>query len=363
MILAMNYVPYLLCLHRRLNLTKPRFDKLNQFFAGDWQKAYEANLKDWQAAGISKQGLEKFFGTPQTLSPQQEQDFLSKSEAILVTCENGVYPDLWQNIAQAPAVFFYRGNGDNLNTKSMAVVGSRKMTDYGQRVLKSLIKPSVEKGVTVVSGLAYGVDTAAHRLALECNVPTVAVLGNGIDEIYPKRNTALATEILAAGGTIVSEYLPRTEARPEYFPQRNRLVTGLAEATIVVEGALKSGSLISARLANEFGRTVWAVPGDVFRLNSQGCNQLIFQGEAGALTHSKFLLESLNLTNTTSLQKVTLSAEEQGFVKVLRQKNEWLLEEFIQHLSLPIAEVSAQLIMLEMKGVIKTTPNKVYYVA
>lgn len=356
----MNYVPYLLCLHRRLNLTKPRFDKLNQFFAGDWQKACQANLKDWQAAGITKQGLEKFFGTPQTLSPKQEQDLLNKSEAALVTCENALYPDLWQNIAQAPALFFYRGNGDNLNTKSMAVVGSRKMTDYGQRVLKSLIKPSVEKGVTVVSGLAYGVDTAAHRLALECRVPTVAILGNGIDEIYPKRNTALATEILAAGGTIVSEYLPRTEARPEYFPQRNRLVTGLAEATIVVEGALKSGSLISARLANEFGRTVWAVPGDVFRLNSQGCNQLIFQGEAGALTHSKFLLESLNLSNTTSLQKIDLSAEERDLVKVLRQKNTWELDLFLAKFKQPASELNSILTLLELKGVVVRRGNQIH---
>jgi len=357
----MNYESYLLSLHRRLNLTRARFEKLNHFFAGDLQKAYKAKLQDWQSAGMDKQGIEKFFSTPETLTPAQETELLGSSQAQLVTCENQLYPDLWQNIAQAPALFFYRGNGENLNTKSIAVVGSRKMTDYGQRVLTSLILPTVEKGVTVVSGLAYGVDTAAHQLALGCKVPTVAILGNGIDEIYPQRNTALATEILTAGGTIVSEYLPRTAARPEYFPQRNRLVAGLAEATIVVEGALKSGSLISARLANEFGRTVWAVPGDVFRLNSQGCNQLIFQGEAGALTDSKFLLESLNLNNTRLLQKVDLSPEEKDLVRILRQKSEWPLEDFMSQFKVPISEVSMRLTLLELKGVVKVFPNKVYY--
>jgi len=356
----MSTPAFLLALHRRLNLTRPRFETLSNFFEGDWQKAYQASISDWQKSGIERRAIEKFFGTPEVRSPLAEMELLQACGAQIITCTDPHYPDLWHHIAQAPALFFYRGNGENLNTKSLAVVGSRKMTTYGERIFGSVLQPVFERKITIVSGLAYGVDAAAHQLALRCKAPTVAVLGNGIDDVYPKRNHPLAQKILEQGGTIVSEYLPQTEARPEFFPQRNRLVVGLATGTVVVEAALKSGSLISARLANDMGRQVWAVPGDIFRGSSAGCNQLIFQGEASALTHAEFLLETLNLQNTVELQKIDLSSEEKSLLKILRQKNVWIVDELIAHLKVSTAEVSAQLITLELKGLIKTSADKVY---
>ena len=347
----MKHVPYLLALHRRLNLTRRRYEKLNTFFEGDWQKVYQARLADWQQTGLDKGTLEKFFSSKETKSPSQEYDLLQAAGAQVITCENEGYPDLWHNVAQSPGVFFCKGDGENLNQKTIAVVGARKITDYGRQVLQKVLRPVFEKRLTVVSGLAYGVDAAAHQLALTCEAPTVAILGNGINEIYPKNNAPLGEKILAAGGTIVSEYLPETEARPEYFPQRNRLVAGLAQATVVVEGALKSGSLITARLANDFGREVWAVPGDIFRSNSAGCNQLVLQGEAAPLLEAKGLLESLNLDKTTLLQKIDLSLFERQLVKILKQKNHWDIEDFTAQFSVPAAEISSGLTMLELKGV------------
>jgi DNA processing protein len=356
----MKSVPFLLDLHRRLNLTKPRFEKLSQFFEGDWQKAAQATIKDWQKAGVDGPGIEKFFGGKSSRSPAEELALLQASGARLVVLGDQDYPDLWHNIAQAPALFFYKGNGDNLNTKSVAVVGSRKMTDYGHRIMQQVLSPVFTKGITVVSGLAYGVDAAAHQLAIASHAPAVAVLGNGIDQIYPQRNTVLAKNILESGGTLVSEYLPQTEARPEYFPQRNRLVAGLSDATVVVEGALKSGSLITARLANDFGRSVWAVPGDIFRVNSAGCNQLIFQGEAAALTSAEFLLESLNLEKAIPLHKIDLTSDELVLVKKLRQKNTWTLDDFMAQFSWSTPEISTHLTLLELKGVLKVSGDKVY---
>lgn len=356
----MHSSAYLLALHRRLKLTRPRFEKLSTFFEGDWQQAYQASIAEWQKAGVDSRGIEKFFGTPETMSPAAEMELIQACGGQIVTSTDPQYPDLWHHIAQAPALFFYRGNGENLNTKSLAVVGSRKMTQYGERVFASVLQLVFARKITIVSGLAYGVDAAAHQLALRCQAPTVAVLGNGIDEVYPKKNHQLAQTILAQGGTIVSEYLPQTEARPEFFPQRNRLVVGLAVGTVVVEAALKSGSLISARLANDMGRQVWAVPGDIFRTNSAGCNQLIFQGEASALTHAEFLLETLNLKKSIKLQKLDLSNQERDLLKFLRQKNVWIIDELMMSLKVSTAEISAPLLTLELKGIVKIKIDKVY---
>jgi len=356
----MNQQPYLLALHRRLKLTRPRFEKLHAFFKGDWQKAYQASFKDWTAAQIDKPGLEKFFSHSETISPSQEYDLLQDSGAKLVTCLQEPYPDLWHHIAQAPALFFYKGSGENLNQKSVAVVGARKMTNYGERALASLLRPVFEKKITVVSGLAYGTDAAAHKLALKCQAPTIAVLGNGIDSVYPKQNSSLAAQILEAGGTLVSEYLPHTQARPEYFPERNRLVAGLAQATVVLEGALKSGSLITARAANDFGRSVWAVPGDVFQANSAGCNELIFQGEATPLTQAQYLLENLKLDNAITLHEINLSDEEKELVKKLRRQSEWWIDDFLAESKQAMPEIMASLVQLELKGVLKFTDNKVF---
>ncbi|NCP66839.1 DNA-protecting protein DprA [bacterium] len=356
----MNHTPYLLALHRRLNLTRPRFEKLNAFFAEDWQKAYQGRISDWQAAGLDKASIEKFFASKEVFSPITEYELLQGCGASFFTCFDSAYPDLWHNIAQPPALFFYKGNGQNLNAKSITVVGSRKVTDYGRQILQKVLKPVFEKRLNVVSGLAYGVDAAAHQLALAVEAPTVAVLGNGIDEIYPKNNQPLADKILAAGGTIISEYLPKTEARPEYFPQRNRLVAGLSQATVVVEGALKSGSLITARLANDFGRDVWAAPGDIFRTNSAGCNQLISQGEAAALVSSDLLSEKLNLLNTTVLHDIDLSDSEKDLIRILKQKPAWQLEDFMNEMRRPPSEISGILTMLEIKGVLKNTGRSVY---
>lgn len=356
----MNQIGYTLALHRRLTLTRPRWEKLNSFFAGDWQKAYQAKLKDWQAADMDPRAIQKFFATPEAFFAAAEAEMLQGSGAQVLSCEDAAYPALWHNIAQSPALLFYRGNVENLNTKCLTVVGSRRMTDYGQRCLNALVKPAAEAGATVVSGLAFGVDAAAHKLALQVGAPTVAVLGNGIDEIQPRTNARLGQEILQSGGTILSEYLPKTEARAEYFPQRNRLVAGLSAASVIIEAQLKSGSLITARLANDFGRSVWAVPGDVFRTNSEGCNQLIGQGEAAPLLAAEQLLDCLKLSSSPDLNTIELSALERDLVKVLQRQSVWEFDEFLSQTEQAASEVSATITLLELKGVVGKQGNQLF---
>lgn len=356
----MKTLGHLLATHRRMNLTRPRYEKLSSFFKGDWPSVYNAKLKDWQASGVDNKGLEKFFGTSSDITPAQELERFNACGAQLLTPEHPAYPPLWHNIPQSPAVVFGRGNLDLLATKSVAVVGSRRMTDYGTRALNKLLGPVFETGITVVSGLAYGVDAAAHQLALKTGTPTVAVLGNGIDHIYPKNNARLAVQILETNGLIISEYLPGVEAIPEYFPQRNRLVAGLAQATVVIEGAVKSGSLITGRLANEFGREVWAVPGDVFRTFSGGPNQLISQGEAAPLLNAEQLLESLRLTRTADPQQLDLTPAEAELVKVLGQQPQWETDIFLSQFSQPAGELNAILTLLELKGVVQQQGSQIY---
>ena len=351
---------FLLAIHRRLRFSTKRFKCLHEFFAGDWEKAYQACLKDWQAAGVDKLGIEKFFSKPEVYSPLGEMELLQQCGAQVLTLLDPLYPVLWQHMAGAPALVLVRGDGENLRQRSVAVVGSRKMTPYGERVLEHFLRPVCERGVTVVSGLAYGVDAAAHRMALACQAPTIAVLGNGIDKVYPRRNEAIGADILAAGGTLISEYLPRTQARPEYFPERNRLVAGLAQATVVVEGALKSGSLITARLANDMGREVWAIPGDVFRAASSGCNQLIARGEAAALTEASQLSEAFKISPQAQRVRPALSNDEQQLLNHVAAQNEWELEVLSQVAALDGAMLSVLLMGLELKGYVRKTGDKVY---
>jgi DNA processing protein len=223
----------------------------------------------------------------------------------------GEFPKALVEIPQPPTELNYRGS---LPSGDLTIVGSRKYTSYGKQAVEELVSGLRGYPVGIVSGLALGIDSLAHEAALKNNLYTLSIPGGGLGDevIYPARHRGLAYKILEAGGGLLSEFEPTFRATHWSFPQRNRLVAGLGDATVVVEGALKSGSLITARLANEFGRDVWAVPGDIFRVNSAGCNQLISGGEAAPLTSAVVLLESLNLKNTTLLHKIDLSRLKPG---------------------------------------------------
>jgi DNA processing protein len=202
------------------------------------------------------------------------------------------YPPLLAEIHNPPVLLFVQGNPQALVGKTLAVVGTRNISDYGQRVCQKLIGELAPAGPTIVSGLARGVDGAAHRQALVHQLPTVAVYGCGLDIITPVSHKGLAREILAADGACVSEYPLGVNASAYTFPQRNRIITGLSHGVLVVEGTLRSGSLISARLALEENRTVFVVPGNLFSPGAEGPHQLIRAG-AVPVTAAPHILEEL----------------------------------------------------------------------
>ena len=213
-----------------------------------------------------------------------------------LSIKNKNYPKLLKEISNPPVNIYVRGDEKILNKSGIAVVGTRNLSAYGEKSTKILVKELVERGFVIVSGLALGIDTIAHQTAIENGGLTIAVLGSSIDDksIYPKENIKLAEEIVKSGGAVISEYPSPFTAKKYTFPQRNRIVSGLSKATVVIEAPEKSGALITAKFALEQNREVFALPGEIFAENSIGTNNLIKQG-AQLITSAKEVIETLGI--------------------------------------------------------------------
>lgn len=277
------------------------------------------------------------------------------------------YPRLLNEIHNPPAVLFVRGNPQVLTGKTLAIVGTRKISEYGHDVVKHVVGgfQAVTPGkVTIVSGLAAGVDGAAHRAALVNGLPTVAVFGCGIDTVFPASHSALAREILEANGALVSEYPPGFPGSQYSFPQRNRIIAGLSYGTLVVEGALKSGSLITARLALEENRSVFAVPGNVFNPVSDGPHQLLRDG-AVLTTCAEDIVTELGWVKvpeqTTqpsllSSSDVAETGEEHPLLAHIGY-DATPIEVVAQRSGLAMTDLQPELLMLELSGAITSCPG------
>ena len=261
-------------------------------------------------------------------------------------------------------MLYYKGNVPLNANRVVAVVGTRNITEYGKACCANLVNDLVDDGVMVVSGLAYGVDTLAHRTAVKSGIPTVGVLANGLNQIYPAINRKLAEEMLANGG-LLSECMSGMPPEKHNFPRRNRIIAGLADAVIVVESALKGGSLITADLANSYNRDVFAFPGRVKDLYSQGCNYLI-------RTHRAYLLENVdNLRYVMGWERPkqqerqttlfrTFSDEEKRIMDCFGKQNTVSLDDLIVGTGLSFPKLSSLLLNLEFDGILLALPGKRY---
>jgi len=223
------------------------------------------------------------------------------------------YPSVLKQIHKAPEKLYYRGNPEIMEaTLLVAFVGTRKATPYGVGICRRLIEDLSLCNVVIVSGLARGIDTVAHRAALQYGLPTIAVMGTGIDNIYPAENEALAREIVAKGGLVVSEYPGETPPRDFQFPMRNRIIAGLCMATVVIEAPEKSGALITAKMAFEENRDVFVVPGDIDREQSVGCNKLLQVSGAMPVLSGQDIIRELGVQRELPLDRKTSSGQESG---------------------------------------------------
>jgi DNA processing protein len=272
----------------------------------------------------------------------------------VLTWDDEGYPSRLKEIDQPPPILYLRGELTAEDSWAVAVVGTRRVTAYGRQVTEELASYLAQNGVTVVSGLARGVDAIAHQAALKAGGRTLAVMGNGVDRIYPPEHRALAEQILASGA-LLSDYAPGTPPESANFPPRNRLISGLSLAVVVVEAGETSGALITAQFAVDQGREVFAVPGNILAPQSKGTNRLIQQG-AHPLLSARDVLETLNLTRVSEqrlVRKVLPTDSVEAQVLNVLAHEPLHVDEIRNQTGLPIERVSATLVMMELKGMVR----------
>jgi len=290
---------------------------------------------------------------------------MEKQQIGYVTILDEAYPALLKQIFSPPLLLFYRGNWNpNIFQKTLGVVGTRRPSPYGATITEKVIEPVIRAGFTIVSGLALGIDAASHRAALAQQAPTIAVLGTTPNQIYPPEHSHLAQEIME-NGLILSENCPGTITNRWNFPARNRIISGLSLGTLVVEGGIKSGAIITARFAVEQNRELFAVPGDILREQSTGPNNLIQQG-AKAVTCGKDILDEFNIMLPDEVQESffpTLTKAEDVIYQVLLQAHCPMgFDELMFQTDRNVGELSTILLSLELKNVVKRIPGNQFLV-
>jgi DNA processing protein len=274
--------------------------------------------------------------------------------------EDKNYPKLLKKIKDPPKVLYFLGEIKE-REDCFAIVGTRRCSTYGKQVALEMAGDLAEAGLTIVSGLAPGIDTFAHRAVVEKKKRTIAVLGTGLDEksIYPKSNLKLAKKILENGGCLISEYPPGTRGTKFTFPQRNRIVSGLSLGVLVVEAKEKSGALITAEYALEQKRPVFAIPGSIYSLNSRGCHRLIKKG-AKLVEKAKDILEGLGIEKKIKKEKIEGRSEEEKLILEILREGALEIEEIIAKTKLPPAKVASLISVLEIEGKIKNLGQNFY---
>jgi len=300
---------------------------------------------------------------PEELAAQQI-DLLQKHHSTLVSFWDEDFPARLKTIADAPAILFVKGSVSGADKFSIAIVGTRQPTTYGTMVTERLTADLVSRGLTIVSGLARGVDTIAHRAALKAGGRTLAVLGSGLDQIYPAENRRLAEEI-AASGAIISEYFFGAKPDAPNFPRRNRIISGLSLGTVVVEAGEKSGALITASMALEQGREVFAVPGSIFSAKSVGAHRLIQEGARlvnsvdDVLSELTAQLELFGKTSQPRAPLAGLNPAEQRLYDLLSHEP-MHIDALARQANLPSAQVLSTLLQLEFKNGVQQLPGKMF---
>jgi DNA processing protein len=289
-------LPYWLAL-RRAGLGSTNFALLLARF-GSISEAWQSSPEQLAAAGVDRRYVASVAKARAKFDRDAELKPIHDLGLRVFTWLDEDFPEPLRNIEQTPPVLFVRGNIGPAFDPAVAVVGTRNVTPYGRQATEHFVTALADAGVAIISGLARGVDAVAHRVAVERGVPTVAVMAGGIDQVYPRENQGLAARIVEHG-CLVSEYPPGIPARPDYFPRRNRILSGLARATLVVEAGEGSGALHTANWAFEQGRDVFAIPGSIFSRQSLGTNQLIREHTAKLVATPEQLCEELNVLTAT----------------------------------------------------------------
>jgi len=338
-----------------------RLNAISNFFSS-FKSAWFSSTADLKMAGVEESASADFLKNKKLIDPEKEFEKLKKEKIEILTIKDAGYPKILKEISLPPFLLYTKGA---LFEKEpcIAIVGTRRCSNYGKQIAEELAADLSEAGLTIVSGLARGIDTAAHKTVASRGKRTIAVLGSGINDknIYPQENLKLAKEIISVGGAIISEFPFGDVGLPYHFPQRNRIISGLSLGTIVVESKMKSGAMITASWAADQGREVFAVPGQINFLTSEGPNYLIKQG-AKLVSNANDILEEFNLQTLFKQKKIKITAaspEEEKILKVL--ENEPLhVDEIIEKTKLSANIVSSTITIMEITGKIKNLGKNIY---
>ncbi|MBC8112437.1 MAG: DNA-protecting protein DprA [Verrucomicrobia bacterium] len=311
-----------------------------------------------------------------------QKSTLQKAESQCLICEKNKvqllfytdthYPERLKTIADAPVLLFYKGNAPLNTQKTVAVVGTRSASPYGKKVTEELVSSLAKfASLLVISGLAYGIDAVAHQTALKYSIPTLGVMATGMDTVYPSEHKNLAAQMLEKGG-LLTEYLWGSKTDPSFFPARNRIIAGLADAVIVVEAARSGGALITAEIANTYLKDVFAVPGNINNKFSEGCNNLIKENKAHLVNRPEDIEYIMNWQWMEENKKITvkndskiwknLPEEQQQVLHLLDKNKEMLFDELSWQSQIPVNKLAGLLLDLELQGLLSALPGKKFVI-
>ncbi len=332
---------------------------------GSAEAVFKAKKSDLLAInGIGEATASQILGSNALKKAEAELKFVKKHRIDVLFFDEDTYPRRLKECYDAPLVLYYRGTADLNHPRIISVVGTRKATDYGRRLCQQLAETLKPYDVLIVSGLAFGIDIAAHKESLQVDIPTVGILGHGLDRIYPQLHKAIAQKMVRNGG-LLTEFPSDTNADKENFPKRNRIIAGLTDATVLVEATAKGGALITADLANSYHRDVYAFPGRTTDECSQGCNFLIKTNRAGLINHARDLVyylgwEEIKTKTTVQVAMPLGLTREELQVVALLQMAPAQIDEIAAGTHITQSKLAIHLLSLEMQGILTSLPGNVY---
>ncbi len=334
---------------------------------GDAQAVFKAKKKELSLIeGIGEVRASKIKSFENFIEAEDEIKFCEKHHIEILFLTDTHYPKRLLNCYDPPTVLFYRGNADLNHAKIISIIGTRNNTDYGKQITEKLVADISSNNILIVSGLAFGIDAIAHKAALHNSLPTIGVLAHGLDSIYPSQHKTLAKEMLLNGG-LLTEFRQNTKPDKHNFPRRNRIVAGMSDATIVIETATKGGSMITAELADNYNRDVFAVPGKITDGKSGGCLKLIQQNKAILFSDAAHIMETMGWEEKKKSKSkkqrelfIQLTDEEKIIVDILKEKEMMPIDELYLKSSLSSSAVAAAILNLEMNNVVMGLPGKMY---
>lgn len=297
---------------------------------------------------------------------EKEIEFTRKYGIQVIHRQHPAYPKRLLHCYDGPSLLYYKGNADLNTSRVLAIIGTRSNTGYGKEITTQIIRELASSKVLIVSGLAYGIDAVAHKASLDNEMQTIGVIAHGLDRIYPPAHTSLARAMTQSGG-LLTDLRSGTTPDKQNFPKRNRIVAGMADAVLVIETDIKGGSMITAELANNYNKDVFAIPGKVTDSKSAGCNYLIRNNKAALATSAKDILEFMNWSNAAMSKNihqkklfVELNPEEKMIIEILEGNTSVHIDEIHLRCGLNSSSIAAAILHLELEGIISTLPGKHY---